>query len=199
MSFLWITFLGGWDLPVFTDFRHVRNCSLKHFWNSCSKIFTRQLLTSLSSRCWHLLIVCFIIQFAIFSVLGMMSNFWLKCRHLGHYETIDLLLSSLCFDLSFPPTPPLCTEAQGVCGKNWKLAHRCCTVPRVSQLPSPRRKDLSLKCLYELSDEWCWDPHPATQVSSHSLSPNVTHFLKYQGSTTTFQDITLQWCSAVTH
>ena len=75
------------------SFRHVHNLSLKHFIIIALKSLSQIILTSLSSWCWHLLIV-FSMKLEIF--FGMMSKFLLKSGFFVLcYETLDPTLSPL--------------------------------------------------------------------------------------------------------
>lgn len=62
------------DFYFFICFKHICNCSLKHFCHDWFTIFV--ILTPLSSQCWHLL--SFIMQPEIILVLGMASDLRMK-------------------------------------------------------------------------------------------------------------------------
>lgn len=67
----------------FICFKHAPNCLVgPFFYDGCLRNLCQIIVTSLSSCCWHLLSFSFFcIQFEIFLVLGMKSDFLLKAGH----------------------------------------------------------------------------------------------------------------------
>jgi len=57
---------------VCSNYKHVHNWPLKHFYHGCLKIY-QIILTSLSFQCWHLWTVFFFTE--IFLVLGLVSDY----------------------------------------------------------------------------------------------------------------------------
>lgn len=75
---------------VLIYFKKIRDCSLKHFYNSCFKMFVRQfqhLIRSSDGNYW----LSFVMHAVIFLVLSMMSDFQLYTEYFRYYNTLILI------------------------------------------------------------------------------------------------------------